>query len=349
MAAKRVTIKDVASRAGVSIATVSHVLNGTKFVSEEMQSRVNESVKELDYRPSSVASSLRRQRSQVLGLVLPMRDQDSSAIFFTQLAAGIEEVASRHGYRSVISNSVEDSAREHAQLGMLRSQFTDFIDGLVLAQAAGSQEDEEEISTSVPVLYVDRIPGDTTGKDYVVTDNYRATTAALDRLFELEVQDVVGIFSPIDVSSMLERHGAFVAALQRRGIDTDRRVFEIPSSNEEGYEITKSILRERPNIDALFVANNTVAMGVVRALRETLGQRASNVSLVVYDEFEWLDISELPILAIEQPAYEMGREAAKALLDRIADPSLPPSQRIVPSRLVEHGGFGKGGVVSNHR
>lgn len=130
---KKPTIKDVAHDAGVSTATVSHVVNGTKFVGQTTRLRVLAAVDNLGYRPSGVASSLRRQSSRVIGLVLPMQDQDTSAAFFTRLAAGIEDVLSQHGYRTIISNSVEDYDREREQIGMLSGQFTDFIDGLVLA------------------------------------------------------------------------------------------------------------------------------------------------------------------------------------------------------------------------
>lgn len=333
---KKPTIKDVAHDAGVSTATVSHVVNGTKFVSQTTRLRVLAAVDNLGYRPSGVASSLRRQSSRVIGLVLPMQDQDTSAAFFTRLAAGIEDVLSQHGYRTIISNSVEDYDREREQIGMLSGQFTDFIDGLVLAPTVDNGHHTQALFTeSFPVVYVDRLPMHlATDVSFVGTNNYQATMDGMHSLFDRGFRDIACISSPIDVSSMVDRHAAFTEAVTAMTGSSSDRLFVTDSSYEAGYRTGRKVLEERPELDALFIPNNTLAMGAIRALMDVRGESAHDIGLLVYDDYEWMNLVQPPIDSIAQPAFAMGQAAATLLLERLADPSAPTRHEIVPSQLV---------------
>ena len=334
---KRPTIKDVAGHAGVSTATVSHVVNDTKFVSVDTRQRVLASIRELNYRPSGVASSLRRRSSRILGVVLPMQEQDTSAVFFSQLAAGIESAVSARGYRTIISNTVEDSARQREQLQILSGQFVDYIDGLVLAPAAGDVAEFESAvaAQSVPVVYVDRLPRGHTGDvDFVGTDNYAISVAGLNALLERGGRDIVCISSPIDVSSMAARRAAFLDVASTLHADAEDRIVITRSSHEEGYRAGLEALTRFPDLDTLFITNNTVAMGVVRALQEKRGFEARDVALLVYDNFEWMNLIQPVMDSVEQPAFAMGEAAGRLLLDRIDDPDDTPRTEILPSRLV---------------
>lgn len=333
---KKPTIKDVARAAGVSTATVSHVVNGTKFVSQSARQRVQDAVDALGYRPSGVASSLRRQSSRVVGLVLPMQDQDTSAAFFTRLAAGIESVLSGHGYRTIISNSVENYDREREQIGMLSGQFTDFIDGLVLAPTVDNgHHAQAALAASFPVVYVDRLPMHLDHDvDFVSTNNYEATLDGMHALFGRGFRDIACISSPIDVSSMVERHAAFTEAVTAQDVRASDRVFVTESSYEAGYRTGRQVLERLPELDALFVANNTVAMGVIRALMDVRGEAARSTGLLVYDDYEWMNLVEPAIDSIAQPAFAMGQAAAGLLLERLNAPSGPVRHEVVPSQLV---------------
>ncbi|WP_265521335.1 LacI family DNA-binding transcriptional regulator [Oerskovia flava] len=333
---KKATIKDVAHAAGVSTATVSHVVNGTKFVSQTPRQRVLDAVDALGYRPSGVASSLRRQSSRVVGLVLPMQDQDTSAAFFTRLAAGIENVLSRHGYRTIISNSVENYDREREQIGMLSGQFTDFVDGLILAPTVDNgHHAQAAFAASFPVVYVDRLPMQLDHDvDFVGTNNYESTLDGMHALFGRGFRDIACISSPIDVSSMVERHEAFTESVTTRVGSVSDRVFVTESSYDSGYRTGREVLERFPQLDALFIANNTVAMGVIRALMDVRGEAASSTGLLVYDDYEWMNLVQPAIDSIAQPAFAMGQAAAGLLLERLNDPSGPTRHEVVPSQLI---------------
>lgn len=333
---KRATIKDVAALAGVSIATVSHVLNETKFVSSSNTEKVRRAVTELGYRPSGVASSLRRQESGVIGLVLPMQGQDSSAAFFTRLAAGIEKTVASYGYRTIISNTEEDATREHDQLELFHGQFTDFIDGLIIAPTFEAEPEQTEYVQlgGLPCVYVDRLPlGLTVDLDFVGTNNYSISLEGLQQVIGQGTRDIVCISSPIDVSSMVDRRRAFCDAVSPYVNDAESRIYVTSSSFDAGYEIGLKVLNAHPNADAFFVTNSTIAMGFIKALHEIHGADPSDLGLLVYDDSEWMDLVRPAINSIEQPAYGMGQRAAELLLHKMREPQKQPERVTLESTL----------------
>lgn len=333
---KQATIKDVAAMAGVSIATVSHVLNETKFVSSSNTEKVRQAVTTLGYRPSGVASSLRRQESGVIGLVLPMQGQDTSAAFFTRLAAGIEKSVASHGYRTIISNTEEDATREHDQLELFRGQFTDFIDGLIIAPTFEAEPDQKGYGQlgGLPCVYVDRLPlGLTVDLDFVGTNNYSVSLEGLKQIIGQGARDIVCISSPIDVSSMVDRRRAFYDAVGPYVKDIESRIYVTTSSFDAGFEIGMKVLSERPDADGFFVTNSTIAMGFIKALHELRGANPADLELLVYDDSNWMDLVQPAINSIEQPAYRMGQKAAELLLHKMREPQKEPKRVTLESTL----------------
>lgn len=335
---KRPTIKDVAAIAGVSTASVSHVLNGTKTVSEDIKVRVRAAVRELHYRPSGVATSLRRRSSGVIGLVLPMQGHDTSAAFFTQLAEGVEDEVSKHGYRTIISNSDEDTEREQAHLQVLRGHFVDFIDALVIAPTVSSGESllTSPVSDGIPLAYVDRIPeGMAAEADYVGTNNYEVSAAGLRKMVAKGCKDIVCISSPIDVSSMVARKRAFDDVCASGMDRLSDRIVVSESSYKAGIEAARRAFDDFPDTDGLFVTNNSVAMGVVRVLTERHHRGLSVPQLLLYDYYDWMELVPFAFTAIRQPAFEMGSETGRLLVRRLSNPGAPAQNTIINSTLIE--------------
>lgn len=153
-------------------------------------------------------------------------------------------------------------------------------------------------------------------------------------LFERGFRDIACISSPIDVSSMVDRHAAFTEAVTAMTGSSSDRLFVTDSSYEAGYRTGRKVLEERPELDALFIPNNTLAMGAIRALMDVRGESAHDIGLLVYDDYEWMNLVDPPVDSIAQPAFAMGQAAATLLLERLADPSAPTRHEIVPSQLV---------------
>src|SRR5919198_184220 len=172
------TVQDVARRAGVSTATVSYVLNGTRFVSDSLRQRVLAAVRELHYEPNAAARTLRSNRSHTLGLILP----DLRNPFFTEAVRGVEDVAQARGYTLLLANSDEDAEQEARHLRVLRSKH---VDGLILAPAGGSYEELEQlVRADFPLVLLDRdLAGLRTCA--VMLDNEAAAHAAVDHLIRL--------------------------------------------------------------------------------------------------------------------------------------------------------------------
>lgn len=332
---KRATISDVASDAGVSIGTVSHVLNGTKFVSSGVRTKVLASVARLEYRPSVVASSLRRQTSHVIGLVLPLQPQDDSSTFFTAVAQGVDSVLSPRGFQSILSNTSESASRERDQLELLHGRFTDLLDGLIFAPTATDHATDVGAPRppAVPTVYVDRFPvADSEAVDYVGTDNYKATTDGLRLLMRGGVRDIVCVSSPMDVSSMLDRRRAFTDVVGPVVDDPEKRIIVTDSSFRGGLSAGHQLLERFPEAEGVFITNPTVAMGVIAALQGSA--RATNLPrLLIYDKRDWLDLVSGQIISVSQPAFEMGRVAGEVLLEKLDGDSTGPVKRIVDSQL----------------
>lgn len=331
---RKSTISDVAALAGVSIATVSHALNKTKFVSDGVRKRVVEAAEELDYRPSGVASSLRRQSSGVIGLVLPMQGQDTSAVFFTQLADGIENTLMKHGYRTIVSNTEEDAQRQRDQIQLLRGHFTDFIDGMIIAPTGADTASWLENLRELPVVYVDRYPAHLAGSvNYVGTNNYDVTRQGLKEFLAAGMRNIVCISSRIDVSSMVDRHRAFIDTVGPVAADIDRRTYVTESSFAGGHKAGIEVLDTYPDLEAIFVTNNTVGMGVLKAIQERNLER-NGLRLLIYDDYDWMSLIDPPLDAIAQPAFAMGQAAADLLVRKLKDPQMPDEQRTISSTLV---------------
>lgn len=332
---KKPSIKDVAKKADVSTATVSNVMNSSRFVKEETKLKVLKAMEELNYRPSTVAKSLKGKDTKIIGLIIPVRRNDTSADFFISLANGIESVINTEGYRLVISNSHENIDNELEQIDMFNTQFTDYIDGLIIAPTSQIGKSINEPSNSrYPVVYVDRKPSVQNKVDTIYTNNYQITYEAIELMVQKGRKRIAFISGPIDVSSTIERFKAYKDVLNDNNIPFDEKmVYEGESSFEAGYEIAKLILGQEM-IDGLVVVNNTMSMGVYKCLKENNISIPEQVSLLSYDDFQWMILTDPSITTIKQPAFEMGQAAAMLMLERLENLSREPVEQCIDSTII---------------
>jgi LacI family transcriptional regulator len=332
---KKANIKDVAKKANVSTATVSNVMNSSRFVKEETRTRVIQAMGDLNYRPSTVAKSLKGKDTKVIGLIIPIQTKDTSADFFLSLSNGVESVLNNVGYRLVISNSHENINNELDQITMYNTQFIDYIDGLIIAPTSNSgNETNESLNSNYPVVYVDRKPNSLKKVDTVYSNNYSVTYDAIEMMVKKERKKIAFFSGPIDVSSTIERFEAYKDVLRKYRIELDQElIFVGKSSFEDGYRMAGELLTKK-EVDGIVVVNNTISMGVFKYLKEKNIQIPKDVSFLSYDNFYWMELTEPTITTIQQPSFEMGQAAAKLILEKLEDHTKEPKEICIESSII---------------
>ncbi|MFD2672570.1 LacI family DNA-binding transcriptional regulator [Marinicrinis sediminis] len=329
-----VSIKDVATKAGVSTATVSHVINQTRFVSEETKIKVRQAMKELKYRPNSVARSLRSRKSHIIGLLVPIIPSDTSNFFFMSIAQGIEHVLKEHGYNLILSNSNENLQTEIEQLEVFNSQL---VDGLIMAPAADNHEQLSEVlGGEYPVVFIDRKPEGFEG-DYILADGAHVTYEAVSLLLGKGHKKIGFITGKLDLTTSNERLEGYRKAYQEQGMEiASTWIQEGASSFECGFELAEKLLNEE-QVTALLVANNIMSMGAFACLQQMGKKVPQEVAIIGFDDYRWTEITVPPLTMIRQPSFELGQTAAKRLLERINQPDMDVTEIRLKSELIIRG------------
>jgi LacI family transcriptional regulator len=305
------TIKDVARLAGVSIATVSAVINGKGTASAELKRRVEEAMRALDYHPDHTARSLKTGRSRVVGMIVP----DLTNSFFVELMCGVEETARKAGYSVIFSNSNEDPAQERANLSMLYSQR---VGGVVLACSGPDAAYDRLTTRRFPIVFVDRLPLSGFNGRAVVIDNVAAACEATRHLIELGHVDIAIIAGRTDLSVGIERMEGFRKAMQEAHLPIRDPYFQQGDfSFETGYECGVRLMQLPEPPTAIFSSNNKMTLGLMAALDRCGAQCPQQVSVLAFDDFPWSSHFRPRLTTMAQPSHEMGRHAMEMLLSTI--------------------------------
>ncbi|HZW03831.1 MAG TPA: LacI family DNA-binding transcriptional regulator [Anaerolineaceae bacterium] len=322
------TITEVARKAGVSPTTVSHVLNDTRFVSEGVRTRVQAAMSELGYQPNALARSLRRGETQTIGLVLP----DSANLFFAEIGRAIEDAAFRHGYSVVLCNTEGDSARERVYTDVLSKKQ---VDGMVFV-ATGEEDGVANAleHSRLPLILVDR-ELQIQNADAVLTDNFQGGWLAAQHLLAQGHTALACISGPSRVNPSAERVTGFCEALRAAGLPVEPdRICRGDFHPESGYQNALELLRAPQRPTALFVCNDLMAIGVLRAAAE-LGLRVpADLSVIGFDDIELAEYTLPPLTTIAQPKQQVGQLAIDLLLERIGEPALPARRVVLPVELI---------------
>lgn len=329
-----INMKDVARSANVSIATVSHVINGTRYVSEETQAKVYEAMKSLSYTPNSVARSLRSRKSKIIGLLVPMLPEDTSNHFFMSVAQGIEKVLMENGYNLLLSNTMENIRHEQEQIRMFNSQL---IDGLIMAPTYEDHAYLGDVLTGeYPVVFIDRKPGKHHG-DCILADGTRGTYEAVELLLAKGHTRIGFITGTLGLTTSDERLTGYKLALQAYGIPVDESLIGISdtalSSFDSGSRLTGRLVEEQ-HVTALLVANNVMTMGALDYLQSHGIGIPDRIALIGFDDYEWAKVTRPALTVVKQPSFELGEKAAETLLRRIEQPSEEWEEIRLPTKLI---------------
>jgi DNA-binding LacI/PurR family transcriptional regulator len=308
---------DVAKVAGVSISTVSRVLNEPELVNEATKLRVQDAIARLNYRPSRVARRLRVENgtTHLLGLLIP----DMQNPFFADLSRGVEDVVQDRGYLVLLCNSDEDLEKERRYVDVMRSES---VDGVILPPISKDDPVAKELADSgVPVVCVDRRLAKI-AVDTVVTDNVQGAYDAVEHLIGLGHSRIGFVEGRPQISTSWERYQGYRRALEDNGIAFNEELVRRGDSRQDsGRGLTGELLDLDVPPTALLVGNNLMALGALEAIHGRGLSIPDDVAIVSYDDMPWALALNPPLTAVRQPGYEMGRRAAELLLERLADAS----------------------------
>jgi LacI family transcriptional regulator len=336
-------IQDVAKRAGVSISTVSRVLNGRNHVNEDVVARVRRAAQELQYQPSRAARALRANHATIIGLLIT----DIQNPFFTALVRGVEDVAQRNGYSLILCNTDEDPQKERQYIEVMCAER---VAGAIIAPTRERQHTLKLFQEhNIPIVTVDRrVKGDDT--DAVLVDNVRGAREATAHLIANGYRRIGIVSGPITTTTGRERLEGYRQALRAAGIAPDPAIERLGSFKEEsGRLLTDELLNLEQPIDALFVANNLMTLGALATLNERGMRIPDDIAVVGFDEMPWASLSTISLTTVAQPVYEIGSTAALRLFQRLQNPGAFTKQEIVlaPTLQIRNSSRPLPGVTAN--
>jgi LacI family transcriptional regulator len=324
------TIIDVARLAGVSTTTVSHFINGTRYVSDDLRDRVEKAIAELGYRPNSMARGLRKGESKTIGLIVP----DNSNPFFAEILRSIENIGYSNGYSVILCNSDGDIAKEIAYTELL---FAKQVDGIVFITTNNSCEHLQQLSDNgIPIIVIDRdIP--LKGTDVLLVDNFQGGYEATRYLIGLGHTRIACITGPSLLTPSAERVNGYKKALAQAGIaeNPDWIVagdFQF-AGGENGIEKLMN-LQNRPT--AVFACNDLMALGVLRGIRKAGLSVPGNLSLIGFDDIPLASVVSPALTTISQPIQKISEMAIELLINRLQKKEIKfEEKRIVfPTEIV---------------
>jgi DNA-binding LacI/PurR family transcriptional regulator len=311
------TSQDVAKLAGVSIATISRVINGYPHVSATVRRKVLRAVKTLNYQPNRTAQRLRAKRSRVVGLII----SDIQNPFFTSVVRGIEDLAYQQGYSVVLCNSDEDPQKEHLYIDVMCAED---VAGVIIASASeASAHVQALLDRNIPVIAIDRRVR-SRQVDSVLVANVQGTIAAMSHLLSMGHREIGYVGLPLDRTPGRERYAGYRRALRAHGLKASRGLVCFGNAKQQGgYECAARLLKANPSLTAFFVANNLMTLGALGAIQEAGLKIPADVSVVGFDDMPWAPLLQPPLTVVAQPTYELGQKAVELLLARIKQPDKP--------------------------
>ena len=327
------TQKELAKLAGVSSGTVSNVISGVTEVSERSRKKVLDAIKALNYQPNLIARSLRTNRTNTLGMVIP----DITIPFFARVIRGAESAARESGYFLSVLDSESNHTRETAIMEILRSQR---VEGVLLVTAGGHKWSEQESATllsGVPIVCLDRLP---TGLevDSVCVDDFRAAEMAILHLIERGHRDIAIVTGPLTLQNEQERLRGYRQAMKRSGLTVEpSMVWKGSFEPNEVAELCLSGMKDRATRPtALFATNGVTGLAALRAMYAMGVTTPNDIACVTFDELTTEDFFRPGITSVVQPAYDIGHRAVEVLLRRIANrPGNLPLEKVrLPAKLI---------------
>ncbi|ARV74270.1 substrate-binding domain-containing protein [Vibrio campbellii] len=325
------TMKDIAKLAGVSTSTVSHVINKTRFVSEEISERVNNAAKELNYyAPSALARSLKVNRTKTIGMLVTT----STNPFFGEVVKGVERSCYQKGYSLILCNTEGDNERMRESINTLLQKR---VDGLILmcSSLEGERIDVFERYPDIPVVVMDWGPMLFTS-DKIQDNSLRGGYLAAKYLIDCGHKEVGCITGPLIKHQAQMRYEGYKRAMLEAELEFNANwIVESDFECEGGYQAFKKMVERGPLPSAIFVSNDMMAMGVINAANELGIQIPEQLSIIGYDDIHIAKFMSPSLTTIHQPKYRLGQAAVETLLRKLDEKSVEAQVVQLEPTLVE--------------
>ncbi|WP_209124021.1 LacI family DNA-binding transcriptional regulator [Alkalihalobacillus sp. BA299] len=328
----KITMDEVAKRAGVSKTTVSRIINGNfQHVHEDTKEKVLRIISELNYRPNALAKSLKQMKTNVIGIVLSNLQNP----FWSSVLQGVEDTCHSNGYNLMICNSNDNSILEQEHIEGLQMKQVDGI--IVNPTMKNKQLFQSLVSKDYPIIAINRkiedVPIDT-----VVVDNIKGSELAMEHFIKSGKKSVAIIVYPPDgISPRLERIEGYKNALLKHGrLINEKCISIVDEKKGAAKKEVKKILTSKEPPDAIFSTNNMMTLEILEGIKE-LGLRVpQDVSLIGYDETVWSKHLAPPLTTVNQPSYEMGKLAAEKLINLLNTKQKPePKITLLQPNLIK--------------
>lgn len=307
------TVADVARKAGVSVSTAARVLSGTGYAAEETRRLVLEAARELGYVPNQIARSLRTRQTRTLGLLIG----DVENFFYSVIAKNVESVAKDGGYHVVLCNSDDDPKIEREYLKLLEGMRVDAL--IVTPTSKNRRHLAALMDKGMVIVQVDRrVEG--LEADAILVDNESGAASAVSELVDAGHTQVGILTGDLDVTTASQRFAGYQRALKEHGIAIRESLIKSGSFHREhAIEDATDLIHARPTPTAIFAANNILAEAALIALEQDGLRVPRDVSLVAFDDVQWMSMIEPPVTTVRQPVADMARSAAELALRRLRE------------------------------
>jgi len=304
------TIRDVAKLAGVSVSTVSRVLNQNGYVNKETEQKVVAAISKLNYEPNAMARGLASKKTGTIAIILP----DISNPFFPELARAVEDVARTYGYTVFLCNSDDHSDKEKSYIDVLHKKY---IDGIIFASnTLTGSEIERMQKQNTPFVVLDRTP-DQQSCSIVRSKNYLGGRLAVEHLLEVGCKKIAHIYGPQYFSTARERLMGYEDCV--RGYDWFSPSLMIPGdfSMNGGKKAVEILFQRFSDVDGIFIGNDLMAVGALKVLNQKGIKVPDEMAICGFDGISLSEMIEPEITTIAQPIYEMGALATRILIKKI--------------------------------
>jgi LacI family transcriptional regulator len=305
------TIVDVARAAGVSTATVSRVLNNHPQVDPRLAANVLQVIKDLGYRPSRVARTLRTRQNRVWALII---SDVRTGPFFADVVRGVEDIAYGAGYSLFLCNTDEDAAKEASYIELAVAEN---VGGVILTPSGPRTDLSPLVNFGVPVVLADRtLPSQSA--DSVIVDNVSGAYQAVNHLVAGGYKRIACVTGPLGTTTGSRRYVGYCKAIEEGGLTVDDTLVRVADFREPGGRLAmKELLEQRERPDAVFVANHLMTIGALQAIVEAKMTIPTDIAIVSFDDMSWSTLLRPTLTAVAQPAYDLGVESARLLLSRL--------------------------------
>lgn len=327
---KKITIKDIAKEANVSVATVSRVVNNkAKGVGEATRKKIMDLVDRYQYQPSAVARGLVTKKTNIIGLIIP----DITNPFYPKMAKGVEDAANEYGYNIILCDGNNSAEKETHYLRILNEHY---VSGVIYNNFHKMSESTLELirNSHLPLVFIDNYV-DIDGSSCLTLDNKKAMYELVEHFIQMGHQKIAFVTGYLDSYSAEERYKGYIQALEDYMIPVDENLIILGNCvAESGYKAAEKLLSMKNKVTGIICHNDFTAIGVIQKLEESGACVPDDFSVAGFDNIDFSNIITPKLTTVHYPVYEMGRKAAQSLIQIIEEGK--PAENEEKIKLFEH-------------